>query len=39
MRNERGVALLEVVAAVAILGVAAIGLIELTAGGVRATAA
>ena len=36
MRHERGVALLEVLAAVAILGVAGLALVELVAGGTRA---
>jgi len=36
MRRERGVALLEVLAAVAILGVAGLALVELVAGGTRA---
>lgn len=35
-RGERGVALLEVLAAVAILGVAGIGFVELVAAGTRA---
>lgn len=39
MRGERGVALLEVLAAVMILGIAGLSLIELTAGGMRATSA
>ncbi len=38
MRHERGVALLEVLAAVAILGVAGLALVELVAGGTRAVA-
>jgi Tfp pilus assembly protein PilX len=38
MRGERGVALLEVLAAVVILGVAGLALIELVAGGTRAVA-
>jgi len=37
-RGERGVALLEVIAAVAILGVAGLGLVELVAAGTRAMA-
>lgn len=37
-RRERGVALLEVLAAVAILGVAGLALVELVAGGMRAAA-
>lgn len=36
MRAERGVALLEVLAAVVILGVAGLALVELVAGGTRA---
>jgi type II secretory pathway component PulK len=39
VRRERGVALLEVLAAVAILGVAGLALVELVAGGTRAVAA
>jgi type II secretory pathway pseudopilin PulG len=39
MHRERGVALLEVLAAVVILGIAGLALVELTAGGIRATAA
>ena len=38
MRRERGVALLEVLAAVAILGVAGLALVELVAGGTWAVA-
>ena len=38
MRRDRGVALLEVLAAVAILGVAGLALVELVAGGTRAVA-
>ncbi len=38
MRRERGVALIEVLAAVAILGVAGLALVELVAGGTRALA-
>lgn len=38
MRAERGVALLEVLAAVMILGVAGLALVELVAGGTRAAA-
>jgi hypothetical protein len=38
MRADRGVALLEVLAAVAILGVAGLALVELVAGGTRAVA-
>ncbi len=37
MRSERGVALLEVLAALAIVGVAALALVELEAAGLRAT--
>ena len=36
MRHERGVALLEVLAAVAILGVAGLALVDVVAGGTRA---
>jgi Tfp pilus assembly protein PilX len=39
VRGERGVALLEVLAAVVILGVAGLALIELVAGGTRAVVA
>ena len=39
MRGERGMALLEVLAAVVILGVAGLALVELTAAGMRATSA
>jgi len=38
VRRERGVALLEVLAAVVILGVAGLALVELVAGGTRAVA-
>jgi hypothetical protein len=38
LHRERGVALLEVLAAVAILGVAGLALVELVAGGTRAVA-
>ncbi len=38
MRGERGVALLEVLAAIVILGVAGLGLVELVAGGTQAVA-
>lgn len=38
MRAERGVALLEVLAAVVLLGVAGLALVELVAGGARAVA-
>ncbi len=38
MRNDRGVALLEVIAAVAILGIAGLGLVELVAAGTRSVA-
>jgi hypothetical protein len=38
MHGERGVALIEVLAAVAILGVAGLALVELVAGGTRAVA-
>lgn len=38
MRRERGVALLEVLVAVLILGVAGLALVELIAGGTRAVA-
>ena len=38
MRGERGVALLEVLAAVVILGVAGLALVELVGGGTRAVA-
>ncbi len=38
MRRERGVALLEVLAAVVILGVAGLAFVELVAGGTRAVA-
>lgn len=38
MRNERGVVLLEVLAALMILGTAALVLVDLESGGLRATA-
>jgi hypothetical protein len=38
VRRDRGVALLEVLAAVVILGVAGLALVELVAGGIRAVA-
>lgn len=38
MRNERGMALLEVLAALMILGIAGLALVQLEAGGLRATA-
>jgi len=38
VRNERGVVLLEVLAALMILGTAALALVELESGGLRATA-
>lgn len=38
MRRDRGIALLEVLAAVVILGIAGLALVELVAGGTRAVA-